>query len=587
MTSRHWFYCRRKIARICQVSCVLSSLSLTLFQTNNFWFTVLVSDFNQLLDLKTLEIRGSKETHFTLRFDEPLSWVDHLSIESVHAEAAETMRFRPNLEDIDPSQNFHYVPNCEKFEYNISFETPEELKEIEIVPYEIYKMEKLTAELRLKTISFYGWDSLKVLRIKDCAMDEIYWEMFDGLSSLEHLSLEGNGIKEVPPFSFYGTPNIKTLSLAHNEILDMSYRALAGLLELQLLDLSDNNIGKLSEQTFPPFPKLEIVDLRHNPIRNLFPAIFGIMNKTEVLYIGSDDIPLEFNARKPFEHLSSLIYLEIPNLNVPKMDQQTFASLENLEILKIRSGNIPFIEFDTFSKMLKLKELHIRHCRIEEISMDTFFGAKKLEIVDLSHNLIREVPPGLFDDQHDLTEIHLNDNQLTTLPSDIFKLNSLKMIQLLENPWMCSCDMKSWRQALTNKVRSGKVDNKCSGNPLKHDKLNCDGTTVNTYTFDHKLTPKCKAPESVEDKSVFYALRRVLNCTPVKSQSTSVAEKPIKKIAIKQKYEKHVRDQKKKKASKAERNTLHYQLFQRRNYHNMQVSNFNSIDNNQMSNDLS
>ncbi|CRL06507.1 CLUMA_CG019640, isoform A [Clunio marinus] len=553
--------------------------------------SVLVSDFNQLFDLKTLEIRGSKETEFTLRFDEPISWVNHLSIESVHVEAAETMRFRPNLEDIDPSQNFHYVPNCEKFEYNISFETPEELKELEIVPYEVYKMEKLTSELRMKTISFYGWDNLKVLSIKGCEMHEIYWEMFDGLSNLEHLALENNGIKEVPAFSFYGTPNIKTLSLANNEIFDLTYRSLAGLLELQLLDISDNNIGKLSEQTFPPFPKLQIVDLRHNPIKNLFPAIFGVMNKTEVLYLGSENVPLELNARKPFEYLTSLVYLEIPNLSVPQMDQNTFASLDNLQILKIRSGNIPFIEFDTFSKMLKLKELHIRHCKIEEISMDTFFGAKNLEIVDLSHNLIKEVPPGLFDDQHDLTEILLVDNQLKTLPSDIFRLNSLKMIHLLDNPWECNCDMKFWRQEMTNKFRSGKTDNKCSGNVLKHDKLNCDGTTTMTYTFDHKLSPRCKTPSNLEGKSVFYALRRVLNCASFKSASDAlnppkVTEKPQKKIAIKHKYEKHVRDQKKKKQKEAQRNSLHYQLFQRRNYENLQVRNFNSLDNNEMSNDL-
>lgn len=529
-----------------------------------------------------MEIRGTKDSHLTLYFDEPLSWIQHLSIESVHVEAGASMRFRPNLEEIDPSQNFNYVPNCEKFEYNISFEQPKELDEPEIVPYEVYKMEKLTAELRLRTISFYGWDNLKVLSIKGCEMNTLYWEMFDGLSHLEHLSLEGNQIKEIPPFSFYGTPNIRTLSLARNEIFDLSYRSLAGLLELQLLDISDNNLGKLSEQTFPPFPKLEIVDLRRNPIKNLFTAVFGVMNKTEVLYVGDDDVPLEFNARKPFEHLKSLLYLEIPNMNVPKMDQNTFDSLQNLEVLKVRSGNIPLIEFDTFSKMLKLKELHLRHCQIQEISMDTFFGAKKLEIVDLSHNLIEEVPPGLFDDQHDLIEIHLNDNRLKTIPADIFKLNSLKMIRLLNNPWDCNCDMKFWRQSLTNKFRSGKIENKCSGNVLKHDRLNCDGSTVKVYTFDHKLSPKCQTPTESAGKSVFYVLRRVLNCANIKRSPTAPTESPQKKLALKLKYEKHVRDQKKKKT-----NTLHYQLFQRRNYENMQTSNLHSIDNNEMSNDLS
>ncbi|KAG5678342.1 hypothetical protein PVAND_008027 [Polypedilum vanderplanki] len=560
--------------------------------------SVLVSDFNQLFDLRTLEVRGTRTSNFTLIFDEPLAWIENLNVDSVYVQAGERMQFRPNLEEIDPSQNFNYMPNSERAQYNISFETPEEIKEMEIVPYEIYKMEKLTAELRMRTISFYGWDHLKVLRLKGCRMDELYWEMFDGLSNLEHLALEENEIKEIPPFTFFGTPNIKSLSLSHNEILDMNYRSLAGLLELQLLDLSHNNIGKLSEQTFPPFPKLEIIDLRHNPIKNLFPYIFGVMNKTEVLYIGADDVALELNSDKPFENLNSLIYLEIPKLNLPIMNENVFASLQNLEILKIKSGNIPYIEFDTFSHLLKLRELHMSNCNIQEISMDTFFGAKKLEIIDLSYNRLRDLPQGLFDDQHELNEIYLNDNQLTSLPSDIFKLNSLKMIQLLNNPWECNCDMKTWRQGLTNKIRLRKVENKCL-NALKHNKLNCEGTSIQTYKFDHKLSPKCATPLNLEGKSVFYALRRVLHCaTPAKTASLSKSVEIIKtttmkpevrakKIAIKQKYDKHVNDVRKKKQQAAQKNTLEYQLFYRRNYENLQMRNVAAdVDNNDISNDI-
>ena len=127
--------------------------------------------------------------------------------------------------------------------------------------------------------------------------------------------------------------------------------------------------------------------------------------------------------------------------------------------------------------------------------------------------------------------------------------------------------MKFWRQSLTNKFRTSKCTNR-----------NCD---ANNYAFDHKLSPKCKTPDSVEGKSVFYALRRFLNCAALKVQS--VTESPQKKLAIKQKYEKHIRDEKKK----SYKNTLHYQFFQRRNYENLQTSNFHSIDKNEMSNDLS
>lgn len=538
-----------------------------------------MSDFNQLFDLRTLELRGSRNGQFSLKFDEPISWIEHLNLENVHLEASETMKFRPNLEEIDPSKNFNYMPNSEKMEYNIPIVVDDE---VEIVPYEVFKQEKLTAELRLKTISFYGWDNLKVLKIKQCWMDDLYWEIFDGLSNLEHLSLEDNGIREIAPFTFYGTPNIKTLSLAHNEILDLTYRSLAGLLKLQLLDLSHNDIVKLSEHTFPPFPNLEILDLRENPIQTVFPSTFGVLNKTEVLHIGSNNVAMEFSADHPFEHLSNLKYLEIFHLNLAKMDENTFLEMNNVEVLKIRAGKIPLIEFDTFAKMLNMREIHLTNCGIEEISMDTFLGAKKLEIVDLSHNKIREIPPGIFEDQHEIVEIYLNDNQLSSLPSDIFSLNSLKMIHLMDNPWKCSCEMKKWKQSVVNKIRNGKVaSNKCSeieGRQFKNSK--CVQSFVTNYIFDHRMSPKCQSPSKVEGKSVFFALRRHLDC-PIPVAKSTITFKIPKKIVNKEKYEKY--QHKKKRVYENLRNTLQYQLQQRGKYQNLRVK-FN--DDEEISNDL-
>jgi Leucine-rich repeat (LRR) protein len=511
-----------------------------------------------LFELRTLEIRGSRDGQFILKFDEAISWIQHLNLENVHLEAAENMKFRPNLDDIDPSENFNYVPSSEKLQYHqtlVAFNDDE----VEIVPYEVYKQEKLTAEMRMKTISFYGWKGLKVLRIKQCWMDELYWEIFDGLSSLEHLSLEDNGIREISPFTFYGTPNIKSLSLAHNEILDITYRSLAGLLKLQLLDLSYNEIAKLSENTFPPFPNLEILDLRENPIQTIFPSTFGVLNKTEVLQMGSDKVAIEFSTDHPFEHLKNLIVLEISRMNINKLDEDTFISMHNLEVLKIKSGKIPIIEFDTFAKMLNLRELHLTNCEIEEISMDTFLGAKKLEIVDLSFNKIKEIPQGIFEDQHEIVEIYLNDNQLNSLPTDIFKLNSLKMIRLMNNSWNCDCDMRNWRQSVINKIRGGKVDTrKCSG---QFKTIHCTPNYVQSYIFDHKMAPKCSSPANVKGKSVFYALRKVIQCgaPPIIRSKTSSQKNIVRqKIINKQKYEKYIRELKKKRIQ----NTIQYQLKQ-------------------------
>lgn len=508
---------------------------------------MLVSDFNQLFDLKTLEIRGALDGQFVLKFDEPIAWIQHLNLEHVQLEASATMKFRPNLEDIDPSQNFHYVPSSERHEYNISLVAVDE-EDVEIVPYEIYKAEQLTNEIILRTISFYGWDNLKVLKIQSCHIETLYWEMFDGLVNLEHLSLESNGIRDLSPFCFYGVPNIKTLSLAHNEILDLNYRSLAGLLQLQLLDMSHNDVAKLSEQTFPPFPKLEIFDLRENPINSIFPATFGVMNASQVLLMGSESVAMELNAAEPFAHLDKLAHLEIARLHVPKLDESTFKSLDRLEVLRIKSGRIPRIEFDTFTKMLALRELHMTQCEIEEISMDTFFGAKRLEIVDLSRNRIRVIPPGLFDSQHDIVEIYLNNNQLTALPSDIFKLNSLKLIHLMENPWTCTCEMRQWRQSVVNKIRAGRLEavSKCEETMRQSKSVKCETSYVANYSFDHRMSPKCEQPMDVQGKSVFYALRRVMQCKAAAPREVKVQRTKFTNAQKLQIIAQHMQERKKK-----------------------------------------
>lgn len=466
---------------------------------------VSLSDFNPLLDLTTLEIRGTPHAEFKLLFDEPLSEIKHLNLESVVLETTEAMKFRPNVESIDPSENFDYVPSNDKFEYNMSIEIVHE--DIEILPYEVYKMEID----RLHTVSFYGWNNLEVLKISECNLEELQWEMFDGLDKLGHLSLEHNNIKAIPPFLFYGAMNIKSLSLANNFIIDMNYRGLAGLLDLELLDLSFNNISKLSESTFPPFPKLKMMDIRSNPIKNLYISTFGVMNSTETLYLGSSHISMELSAQKPFLYLEKLTFLVIKNLSAPNLNQNSFEGLKSLEILNVE-GSVKLIEFDTFSEMTKLVELNMSHCNIQEMSMDTFFCAKELKIVDLSNNFIRTMPSGLFDEQDQLQEIYLNNNLLTQLPNDIFNIKSIKLLRLINNPWECSCSMRNWKQAITNKVRSKKINNKCSLES-RLERTNCVSTSIQTYSFEHKIAPVCNGPMNVKDRSVYYALRKNFKCS--------------------------------------------------------------------------
>lgn len=296
--------------------------------------TVNTSVLKPLNQLNTLEIRGPQDRTFKLVIDEPLSFLQHANFESITLLGSDKYK-RPKTK-AHPRESFDYKPKIEldfystETEDNSSTETNEgillsklgfeAIEEIEILPYDVYLQEVKKARMP----TFYGWEHLEVLRIQSCQLNELHWEMFDGLDSLQHLSLERNTIEIVTALALFGANNIRTLSLAHNAIHDLHYRALGGLLKLEMLDLSDNKLTKLSEMSFPPFPKLERVDFRNNPIRYIFPATFGVMNNTRAMLLGSKDVALELWNNEPFQWLSKLKHLTLDNVSIGNLEHNIF-----------------------------------------------------------------------------------------------------------------------------------------------------------------------------------------------------------------------------------------------------------------------
>lgn len=483
-----------------------------------FYILVSSSDLLQLPDLEILEIRGTgSNRNLIFEINETMPKIKYANFELIDLMADGNL-IKKHLRNQHPSEIYDYVPESERYTYNVTLEMEED---VEIVPYDVY-VQELDRE---KRATFIGWTDLEVLRIHNCELDEVYWEMFDGLVKLQHLSLEHNGIKIVPPFAFYGALNIKSLSLAQNEILDLHYRALAGLLELEYLDLSANNLSKLSEITFPPFPSLKSVDLSDNPIEFIFPMTFAIMNGTSDLTLGSASIALDLtNANGGFLNLDNLRSLNLLNIIASGFYQTTFDGLKQLQRLNMK-GSLGRIEYDAFTEMPQLKELNVSDCGIFEISMDAFLGVKDLRVIDLSNNKLTALPPGLFDEQKQLQEIYLQNNRLTEVPKKFFSIAPLKLVRLTGNPWICTCEMSDWNQEITNSIRAGVLksnDDYCIRNPKTGKFDFCNGGEDEypeyIYGFDNKMSPLCskslKKKKKNKQQSVYYALRHTIKCGP-------------------------------------------------------------------------
>uniref|UniRef100_A0A034VCG2 Leucine-rich repeat-containing protein 4B n=1 Tax=Bactrocera dorsalis TaxID=27457 RepID=A0A034VCG2_BACDO len=461
-----------------------------------------LSTLKPLNQLTTLEVRGGLNRSLRVLFDQPLSFLQYANFESVTLLGSEDYKRPKN--SVHPKDSYDYKPRSESYDDldALAF-APLDDYDDNIVPYDIYKQELLKARMP----TFYGWEHLQVLRIHGCQLNELRWEMFDGLTALDHLSLERNGITEVPPFSFYGALHIQTLSLAHNLIHDLHYRALAGLLELEVLDLSDNRLDKLSERSFPPFPKLVRVDFRSNPIRNILPASFWVMNSTLSMHFDSQVMALRLKNNQPFESLVELQELHIGNVSIGNLGQNMFKGLTALEKLTLH-GNIRSIEFDAFASLHKLRELELSHCGIQELSMDAFIDCRALEVLDLSYNNISYFPPGLLDDQPHLEEIYLQGNRLRTLPHTFFLRPKLRLARLNENPWECSCEMYNWRPKITNQVR-GPRTKRCITDYTTGKQISC--RRVDSYVYENRYAPRCS---NHNERSVFYVIHKQLNCAP-------------------------------------------------------------------------
>lgn len=499
-------------------------------QTNVlFSFLVSTTDLLQFNDLQILEIRSTgTNRNLLLLIDEPMPTLRHANFESIKLMADE--KIKKQIKYQHPSETYDYVPEGSRYAYK-NDDVEIENEEVEIVPYHVYKME-LSKSMRP---NFFGWKDLEVMRIHNCHLDELEWEMFASLEHLEHLSMEHNDIKVIPPFAFYGALHLKTLSLAHNEILDMHYLALAGLLDLEHLDLSSNNLTKLSEATFPPFPSMKSVDLRENSIEFILPMTFAILNTTKELILGSKSNALDLaNTKEAFISLDQLKVMNILNVKSPSLHQTLFTGLKEVNRLRL-NGSVERIEYDAFAEMPKLKELTLSACGISDISMDAFFGIKNLRIIDLSHNQLSSIPLGLFDEQKHLQEIYLQNNNLRKLPTNFFVPSSLKLVRLIDNNWDCSCEMSDWNQAITNSIRVSKSttskDKNCIRNPKTGEIDYCnekfDDYSQYSYGYDNKMSPLCNDNSlNQKPKSVYYVLRHSIQCPP---HQFKVVEKKLSK----------------------------------------------------------
>lgn len=466
------------------------------------------SDLISLHSLKILEIKGREtfKNQLTYILDIPLKDLRYLSIENIIIEG--------HYNDLQQ------MMLIKRLQLQIEDTVPV------IVPYQVYREQEQKKKLPI----FKGNSNLILLRLHNCHLNELNFEMFESLTKLKFLYLDKNNIKIIPPFVFFGVPNLEILSLSKNHLLDINVSDLSGLLNLSYLDLSNNNFSQLSQLSFPPFPKLNLADFRNNPITVIYSNTFEIMNTTKAIVLGNtnSNLTIQLDLDDVFVGLYQLEILKIYQIKIKALNNLIFNNLINLVQLKL-TGFIKHIEFDSFSKMIKLRQLFLSNSHIETISMDAFIGLNNLRVLDLSNNLLSSLHVGTFDSLKSIHEIYLNNNKFTQFIPNLFQGIQPKLIQLNNNQWDCnycpSSFLINWNPAITNRIKK-KIIIPCPECSYGRK------TIVNKYIYDRRLAPTCSSPSYLNNKPVYQSFKK-LQCK-IDNQTD------LSKINLAKKYYKYV-----------------------------------------------
>lgn len=167
-----------------------------------------------LKKLKVLEVRSASQSEPIIIQGETLSQLKHL--EYLILEGASLVghpslgnRATPigvaSFIDIANGANNELGPLLGE-NPELEYLTPSEDDEnLERLPYKEYQRRQQIAGLS----AFSDMSLLRLLVLENCGIEDLSWDMLNGLIALEHLSLARNQLYYIPELAFYATPKLR------------------------------------------------------------------------------------------------------------------------------------------------------------------------------------------------------------------------------------------------------------------------------------------------------------------------------------------------------------------------------------------
>jgi len=178
-------------------------------------------------------------------------------------------------------------------------------------------------------------------------------------------------------------------------------------------------------------PEVQVLNLNGNFIKRLEKDVFQIAGLVHLQKISLTNCGIEKVHENAFRSLRILTDIDLSRNNISKIAGNTFQGNDKLRTLILRSNSITILPPAVFPQLRSLKNIDLSHNQISEISTKAF------------NNIIRNPT---------VESIDLSSNMLTSMEDGtLIGLATLKSLELHDNPWVCDCKLKNFRDFVVHR----------------------------------------------------------------------------------------------------------------------------------------
>ncbi|CAH1370900.1 hypothetical protein MTP99_012401 [Tenebrio molitor] len=178
----------------------------------------------------------------------------------------------------------------------------------------------------------------------------------------------------------------------------------------------------------------------------------GMDSSTQVLQFCGNNLQTLHRDKFLKMDLINLQRIYLCRCRITSIDDRTFRGLTNLVELDLSGNLLESVPTETFLDCPSLMRLTLNANPIKTLRRSAFNHLSFLNTIELSDCEISNVEEGAFQGLYSLEWLHLNGNKMTTLQGTSYLPESLKGLQLQENPWECDChilELHAWLRAFT------------------------------------------------------------------------------------------------------------------------------------------